>query len=116
MVVTQGRAQLCCCCCATPLFCLIWLTPALLLFVHHLAARFGVLTETQRTWVETQLMLNRAQPIRVSKPPKASWRRFVYFIVIHDAFDGFILFVIAISVISQVCVCVCQCVCVVVAT
>ena len=64
------------------------------------------MTDDQREWVEKQNMLLHVSVERTVEQPKRAWRRYLFRAATSDAFNGFIMFVIGISVVSQAITCV----------
>ena len=62
---------------------------------------FGMLTDDQREWVEKQNMLLHVTAVRQLAPPRRKWRRIMFNVAQSDWFNGIIMFVILVSVLTQ---------------
>lgn len=65
------------------------------------SAGFGFLTDEQREWVQVQRTLASVRPDREMTPPTTKWRRRIYDVVTHDAFDNLILLIIVLNVVGM---------------
>ncbi|EGZ10921.1 hypothetical protein PHYSODRAFT_519134 [Phytophthora sojae] len=56
-----------------------------------------MLTPEQKKWVEAQKAASRVGPVRILKPPRQMWRRYIFFLVKAQGFEWFIMICIIVN-------------------
>ena len=59
----------------------------------------GLMTDSQKQWVDSMKMLSSQNPMKVMTPPKSKWRMYFYTLVCSNGFEMFIMSAIVLNTI-----------------